>query len=154
MRIGTEYEGREETQKSEVGLFYRFESEPTTRVLLGRTRLEKADAVSGSRSIIRWRCSRNSTHMIKQIALNIPVVDLPKSLSFFKALGFSVNPEWTNDSGACIVISESINVMLSTHAKLGGGAREMLVKISRALEVTRTDFKRVIPIETPEPTPP
>jgi hypothetical protein len=31
--------------------------------------------------------------------------------------------------------------------KMGGGVRVLLVKLSRAFEVTRTDFSRVIPYE-------
>jgi predicted lactoylglutathione lyase len=45
------------------------------------------------------------------------VADLPKSLDFFKALGFVHNPEFSDDAGACVVISETIFVMLTTHAK-------------------------------------
>jgi len=38
--------------------------------------------------------------------------------------------------------------------KMGGGARVLLVKISRSIEVTRTDFKRVVPLEAEESTAP
>ena len=55
--------------------------------------------------------------MNKQIFLNVPVADLPKAMAFYKALGYSNNPEFSDDTGACIVISETIHVMLSTHAK-------------------------------------
>ncbi|WP_226647957.1 VOC family protein [Microbulbifer variabilis] len=53
--------------------------------------------------------------MSKQIYINLPVADLPKSLDFFKALGFSQNSQMSNDAGGCIVISDYIYVMLSTH---------------------------------------
>ena len=53
----------------------------------------------------------------KQIFVNLPVADLPKSLAFFEALGFSRNPQMGDDSGACIVISDTIFVMLATHAR-------------------------------------
>lgn len=33
------------------------------------------------------------------------------------------------------------------YLKMGGGARVLLVKVSRSVEVTRTDFKRVVPLE-------
>ena len=55
--------------------------------------------------------------MIKQISLNVPVADLPKSIAFFKALGFSHNPQITDDTAACVVISETISLMPMTHAK-------------------------------------
>jgi len=73
--------------------------------------------------------------MIKQIALNVPVADLPKSMAFFKALGFSHNPECTGDAGACIVISEAINVMLSTHAKFREFTPKAICDTAKAVEV-------------------
>lgn len=73
--------------------------------------------------------------MIKQIALNIPVADLPRSLAFFKALGFSHNPQMTGDTGACIVISETINVMLSTHPKFREFTPKAICDTTKAVEV-------------------
>ncbi len=55
--------------------------------------------------------------MSTQIFVNLPVADLPKSLAFFKALGYASNPQFSDDTGACVVISDTIYVMLSTHAK-------------------------------------
>jgi uncharacterized protein len=52
--------------------------------------------------------------MARKIFVNLPVRDLDRSKAFFTALGFSVNPQFTNDKGACIVISEDIHVMLLT----------------------------------------
>lgn len=50
--------------------------------------------------------------MHKQIYVNLPVDDLPKSIAFFRALGLSFNPQFTNDSGACLEIGENIYAML------------------------------------------
>ena len=55
--------------------------------------------------------------MSKQIFVNLPVADLPKSVAFFEALGYSHNPQFTNEAGACIVFSDTISVMLLTHAR-------------------------------------
>jgi len=55
--------------------------------------------------------------MSKQIVITLPVANLPKSMAFFKALGFSHNPQFTGDTAALIVISETIFVMLLTHPK-------------------------------------
>ncbi|MFC5435186.1 VOC family protein [Rhodanobacter umsongensis] len=55
--------------------------------------------------------------MSKQIFINLPVADLPKSIAFFEALGFSRNPQMGDDSGACIVVSDTIFVMLATQAR-------------------------------------
>lgn len=51
------------------------------------------------------------------IFVNLPVVDLKASISSYAALGFSNNPQFTYDTAACMVWSESINVMLLTHDK-------------------------------------
>jgi predicted lactoylglutathione lyase len=48
----------------------------------------------------------------RNIFLNLPVRDLPKSVAFFSALGFEFNPKFTNDSGACMIISGDAFVML------------------------------------------
>jgi predicted lactoylglutathione lyase len=50
--------------------------------------------------------------MKTKIFLNLAVKDLNRAISFFNELGFSTNPKFTNDKGACIVISESIFIML------------------------------------------
>ncbi|MEX3763244.1 VOC family protein [Paraburkholderia phenoliruptrix] len=55
--------------------------------------------------------------MTKSIFVNLPVADLRKSKAFYEALGFQNNPQFTDDTAACMVWSESIFVMLLTHAK-------------------------------------
>jgi predicted lactoylglutathione lyase len=55
--------------------------------------------------------------MPQMIFVNLPVKDLDKSMSFFKALGFSFNPQFTDETAACMVISDTIFAMLLTHAK-------------------------------------
>ena len=50
--------------------------------------------------------------MHNQIFVNLPINDMQKSQAFFKGLGFSFNPQFTNDQGACMVVSENIYVML------------------------------------------
>ena len=54
---------------------------------------------------------------MKIIFISLPVTDLAKSKAFYRALGFVNNPGFTDDTSACMVWSESINVMLLTHAK-------------------------------------
>jgi predicted lactoylglutathione lyase len=52
--------------------------------------------------------------MNKQIFVNLPVSDLPRSKKFFESLGYRFNPDFTNDQGACMVISDTIYAMLLT----------------------------------------
>ncbi len=50
--------------------------------------------------------------MSKKIFVNLPVKDLEKSKAFFSSLGFTFNPQFTDDKAASMVISEDIYVML------------------------------------------
>jgi len=55
--------------------------------------------------------------MAKQIFINLAVKDVNKSMDFYTALGFTNNPQFSDDMGKCMVWSESIFVMLLTHEK-------------------------------------
>ncbi|GAA3728178.1 VOC family protein [Flavobacterium ginsengisoli] len=50
--------------------------------------------------------------MKTKIFLNLAVKDLNRAVKFFNELGFSTNPKFTNEQGACIVISDNIFTML------------------------------------------
>jgi hypothetical protein len=50
--------------------------------------------------------------MATQIFVNLPVKDLDKSKDFFSRLGFSFNPQFTDDNAACLVLGENIFAML------------------------------------------
>jgi len=54
------------------------------------------------------------TVKVSSIYVNLPVKDLSRSITFFKALGFEFNEEFTDNKGANLVINESIFVMLLT----------------------------------------
>ena len=73
--------------------------------------------------------------MNKQIFLNLPVADLPKSTAFFKALGYSLNPQFSGDGAACVVISETISVMLATPAKFREFTPKAICDTTQAVEV-------------------
>jgi uncharacterized protein len=47
-----------------------------------------------------------------KIFVNLPVKDLDKSKEFFTSLGFTFNPQFTDDKAACLVIGENIFAML------------------------------------------
>ena len=58
--------------------------------------------------------------MAKQIFINLAVKDLQKSMDFYTALGFTNNPQFSDDTGKCMVWSDDIFVMLLTHEKFAG----------------------------------
>jgi predicted lactoylglutathione lyase len=55
--------------------------------------------------------------MAKKIFINLPVADLQKSMTFYTAIGFTNNPQFTDETAACMVLSDEIYVMLLTHPK-------------------------------------
>lgn len=55
--------------------------------------------------------------MTKTIFISLPVTDLQASTAFYRALGFEKNARLSDDTAACMAWSESIQVMLVTHAK-------------------------------------
>ena len=55
--------------------------------------------------------------MTQMIFVNLPVSDLPRSRSFLEALGAVNEPRFTDDTAACMTLSDSIHVMLLTHDK-------------------------------------
>ena len=55
--------------------------------------------------------------MPKLIFVNLPVTDLPRAKAFYEAIGAKNNPQFTDDTAACMVFSDTIHVMLLTHDK-------------------------------------
>lgn len=55
--------------------------------------------------------------MTKMIFISLPIADLGASIGFYQALGFTQNPQFSDDSTACMRWSEAICVMLVSHAK-------------------------------------
>jgi predicted lactoylglutathione lyase len=49
------------------------------------------------------------------IFINLPVTDLPRSMEFYEAVGFTNNPQFTNDQAAAMTWSDEIVVMLLRH---------------------------------------
>jgi predicted lactoylglutathione lyase len=60
--------------------------------------------------------------MAKQIFINLAVKDLQKSMDFYTALGFTNNPQFSDDTAKCMVWSDNIFLMLLTHEKFASFA--------------------------------
>jgi predicted lactoylglutathione lyase len=71
----------------------------------------------------------------RQIFINLPVADLSKSLNFFKALGFLQNPEFSDGTTACIIVSDTISVMLGTHDAFRRFTPKSICDTSHSIEV-------------------
>jgi uncharacterized protein len=55
--------------------------------------------------------------MTKQIFINLAVNDIQKSMDFYTALGFTNNPQFSDDTAKCMVWTDNIFVMIMTHEK-------------------------------------
>src|SRR5690606_26365471 len=63
------------------------------------------------------------------------VADLPRSMDFFKKLGFSFNPQYTDDTAACMVITDTIFAMLLTHDKFNPFTPRAICDATKQTEV-------------------
>ena len=73
--------------------------------------------------------------MHKQIYVNLAVKDVPRSMAFFKHLGFEFNAQFSNDLGACLVIGDNIHAMLLTEAFFQSFTTKSLCDARQSTEV-------------------
>lgn len=73
--------------------------------------------------------------MSRQIFVNLPVKDLERAKAFFGRLGFGFNPQFTNESGACMVIADGICAMLLTEPFFQTFTKKPVADASKSTEV-------------------
>jgi uncharacterized protein len=73
--------------------------------------------------------------MARQIFVNLPVKDLDRSVAFFTSLGFTFNPDFTDETATCMVVSDTIFVMLLTEAKFKTFTPKAIADATRSTEV-------------------
>jgi len=71
--------------------------------------------------------------MAKQIFINLAVKDVQKSMDFYTALGFTNNPQFSDESAKCMVWCENIFVMIMTHEKLESFANKPIADTKSTL---------------------
>lgn len=54
---------------------------------------------------------------MKQVFINLAVKDIEKSMGFYTGLGFTVNPQFSDEQTKCMVWSDAIFVMIMSHEK-------------------------------------
>ena len=83
--------------------------------------------------------------MTKQIFVNLHVKDLDKARDFYTKLGFTINEQFSDDTAACVVISETIYAMLLTYDKFKQYTPKEIsdatktTEVLNALELANTD---------------
>ncbi|MFF1395978.1 VOC family protein [Streptomyces sp. NPDC058287] len=66
---------------------------------------------------------------------NLAVNDLDASKKFFTELGYSINPQFSDETCASVVVSEHIVVMLLTKEKYGAFTKKTIVDSTKNTEV-------------------
>src|SRR5262249_5466723 len=73
--------------------------------------------------------------MTTKIFVNLPVKDVQRSMEFFRQLGFTFNRQFTDDTAACMVISDNIFAMLLTHDKFKQFTKKDIADATKSTEV-------------------
>lgn len=73
--------------------------------------------------------------MATSIFVNLPVKDLKKSIGFFTRLGFSFNPQFTDETATCMIVGDNIFVMLLTHPKFASFTPKPICDATKSTEV-------------------
>jgi uncharacterized protein len=73
--------------------------------------------------------------MASKIFLNLAVKDLKKSIDFFTTLGFSFNPQFTDEHATCMIIGENIFVMLVTEQRFKDFTKKEICNAHKNTEV-------------------
>ena len=73
--------------------------------------------------------------MATKIFVNLPVRDLQRSIEFFSKLGFTFNPQFTDDKATCMIIGENIFAMLLVEERFKDFTRKPISDASKTTEV-------------------
>jgi len=73
--------------------------------------------------------------MTTKIFVNLPVQDLKRSMEFFTKLGYQFNPQFTDETAACMIVSEDIYIMLLTHSKFKEFTPKAICDAKKSTEV-------------------
>jgi uncharacterized protein len=73
--------------------------------------------------------------MATKLFVNLAVKDLPKTMEFFKELGFKYNAQFTDDNAACMIINEDAYAMLLVEEFFKGFTKKELVDAHKSTEV-------------------
>lgn len=73
--------------------------------------------------------------MATKIFVNLPVKDLKKSITFFTQLGFSFNPQFTDEQATCMIIGENIFAMLLVEDRFKDFTKKPISDATKSTEV-------------------
>lgn len=73
--------------------------------------------------------------MAMQIFVNLPVKDLKRSVEFFTKLGYTFDPQFTDENATCMIVGENIFVMLLVESFFKTFTKKELCDATRNTEV-------------------
>lgn len=73
--------------------------------------------------------------MSAKIFINLPVKDLNNSVEFFTKLGFTFNPQFTNEEATCMIIGENIFAMLLIENRFKDFTKKEIADATKTTEV-------------------
>lgn len=73
--------------------------------------------------------------MATRVFINLPVKDLQASITFFTKLGYTFNPQFTDEHATCMIISDTIYAMLITHSRFRDFTKKAIADATKTTEV-------------------
>ena len=74
--------------------------------------------------------------MATQVFINFPVKDLTRSIAFFTELGYTFNPQFTDEKATCMIVSDTIFVMLLVEPFFKSFTKKQIADTSKVVEVS------------------
>ncbi|MEU8983185.1 VOC family protein [Streptomyces sp. NPDC048309] len=71
----------------------------------------------------------------QMIFVNLPVADVDTSKKFFTELGYTINPQFTTDDCACVVISDTIIAMMLSKQRYADFTKKQIADSTKTSEV-------------------
>jgi predicted lactoylglutathione lyase len=73
--------------------------------------------------------------MATKIFVNLPVKNLDQSVAFFTKLGFSFNPQFTDEKATCMIVGENIFAMLLVESFFKTFTKKEIANAHKSTEV-------------------
>ncbi|MFD4547524.1 VOC family protein [Streptomyces sp. NPDC058466] len=71
----------------------------------------------------------------QMIFVNLPVADVDTSKKFFTELGYTINPQFTTDDCACVVISDTIIAMMLSKQRYADFTKKQIADSTKTSEM-------------------
>ncbi|MET8132653.1 MULTISPECIES: VOC family protein [unclassified Streptomyces] len=71
----------------------------------------------------------------QMIFVNLPVSDVDTSKKFFTELGYTINPQFSTDDCACVVISDTIIAMMLSKQRYADFTKKQIADATKTSEV-------------------